>query len=70
MLLEAGALVLSIATAVAAGVVGCFAVMRRMSLAADAMSHVALPGIGVALALRIHPLFGGRTGHPHEFQHS
>ncbi len=58
MLLEAGALVLSVATAVAAGVVGCFAVMRRMSLAADAMSHVALPGIGVALALRIHPLFG------------
>lgn len=58
MLLEAGALVLSVATAMAAGVVGCFAVMRRMSLAADAMSHVALPGIGIALALKIHPLFG------------
>jgi ABC-type Mn2+/Zn2+ transport system permease subunit len=37
---------------------GCFAVMRRMTLAADALSHVALPGIGVALALGIHPLFG------------
>ena len=29
-----------------------------MALAADALSHVALPGIGVALALRIHPIFG------------
>jgi zinc transport system permease protein len=51
-------LVLSLAMAVAAGLVGCFAVMRRMSLAADPLSHVALPGIGVALALHIHPIFG------------
>jgi ABC-type Mn2+/Zn2+ transport system permease subunit len=52
------ALVLSIAMAIAAGLVGCFAVMRRMALAGDALSHVALPGIGVALALQIHPIFG------------
>jgi len=51
-------LVLSAAVAVAAGLVGCFAVMRRMALSADALSHVALPGIGVALALHVHPLFG------------
>jgi ABC-type Mn2+/Zn2+ transport system permease subunit len=49
---------LSIAMAVAAGLVGCFAVMRRMALAADALSHVALPGIGIALALHVSPLFG------------
>ena len=49
---------LSITMAIAAGLVGCFAVMRRMALAADAMSHVALPGIGVALALHINPIFG------------
>jgi ABC-type Mn2+/Zn2+ transport system permease subunit len=49
---------LSIAMAIAAGLVGCFVVMRRMALAADALSHVALPGIGVALALGIHPIFG------------
>ncbi len=55
---DVAAVVLSIATAIAAGLVGCFAVMRRMALAADAISHVALPGIGVALALGIHPLFG------------
>jgi ABC-type Mn2+/Zn2+ transport system permease subunit len=45
--------------AVAAGLVGSFAVMRRMTLASDAISHVALPGIGVALALHADPLVGG-----------
>jgi len=49
---------LSIPMAIAAGLVGCFVVMRRMALAADALSHVALPGIGVALALHINPIFG------------
>ena len=58
MTLETAALALSIAVAIAAGLVGCFAIMRRMALAADAISHVALPGIGVALALGINPLFG------------
>ena len=51
-------LVLSLAMAAAAGLVGCFAVMRRMALAADALSHVALPGIGIALALHVHPILG------------
>jgi zinc transport system permease protein len=55
---DAGAIAASIAMAVAAGMIGCFAVMRRMALASDAISHVALPGIGIALALGIHPLFG------------
>jgi ABC-type Mn2+/Zn2+ transport system permease subunit len=54
-------LALSIGMAVAAGLVGCFAVMRRMALASDAMSHVALPGIGLALLLHLHPLLGGLT---------
>ena len=53
------ALALSVAVAAAAGLVGCFAVMRRMSLASDAMAHVALPGIGIALALHVHPILGG-----------
>ena len=44
--------------AVAAGFIGCFALMRRMTLAADAMSHVALPGIGIALILHMSPLVG------------
>jgi ABC-type Mn2+/Zn2+ transport system permease subunit len=52
---------LSAAMAVAAGLVGCFAIMRRMALSADALSHVALPGIGAALALHVNPLFGAFT---------
>jgi ABC-type Mn2+/Zn2+ transport system permease subunit len=47
------------AMAAAAGLVGCFAVMRRMTLASDALSHVALPGIGLALALQLNPVAGG-----------
>jgi zinc transport system permease protein len=53
------AIALSVAMATAAGLVGCFAVMRRMTLASDAISHVALPGIGIALAFHVHPLLGG-----------
>lgn len=49
---------LSASMAIAAGLLGCFALMRRMTLAADALSHVALPGIGLALLLRVHPLLG------------
>lgn len=53
------AVVLPVGMAAAAGVVGCFAVMRRMALASDAMAHVALPGIGLALALQVNPVLGG-----------
>jgi ABC-type Mn2+/Zn2+ transport system permease subunit len=52
-------LLLPVGMAVAAGLVGCFAVVRRMTLASDAISHVALPGIGIALALRLNPVLGG-----------
>ena len=55
---EISSLALSLTVAIAAGLVGCFAVMRRMTLAADAISHVALPGIGLALLLRINPMVG------------
>jgi zinc transport system permease protein len=56
--IELGSIALSASMAVAAGLVGCFAVMRRMTLAADAISHVALPGIGVALLLHVYPIVG------------
>jgi ABC-type Mn2+/Zn2+ transport system permease subunit len=55
------ALLLPIAMATASGLVGCFAVMRRMALAGDALSHVALPGIGIALAFGFNPLLGAAT---------
>src|SRR3954453_9241026 len=56
--MTAESILLSVCMAVAAGLIGSFAVMRRMSLAADPLSHVALPGIGVALALHAQPIFG------------
>lgn len=49
---------LLLAMSTAAGLLGCFVVMRRMALAADALSHVALPGIGIAVLLQVHPLAG------------
>ena len=59
MISAAAELALPVGMAIAAGLVGCFAVMRRMTLASDAISHVALPGIGIALLLQASPLLGG-----------
>lgn len=50
---------LPILMASAAGLVGSFALMRKMTLASDAISHIALPGIGLALLFKIEPLIGG-----------
>ena len=52
-------LLLPLGMAVAAGLVGTIAVMRRMTLASDAISHVALPGVGLALLLQVNPVLGG-----------
>jgi len=52
------AILLALLAALAAGVVGAFAQMRRMALAGDAVSHIALPGLGLAFLLKIHPLLG------------
>jgi ABC-type Mn2+/Zn2+ transport system permease subunit len=59
MTMGLGELTVSLGMAVAAGLVGCFAVMRKMTLASDAISHVALPGIGIALILQLPPWLGG-----------
>lgn len=56
---DPAAMALAVAMATAAGLVGCFAVMRKMSLASDAISHVALPGIALALLLHGQPFVGG-----------
>lgn len=36
---------------IVSGVLGCFAVLRRESLMGDALSHAALPGVGIAFLL-------------------
>jgi ABC-type Mn2+/Zn2+ transport system permease subunit len=40
------------------GYLGSFMVLKRMSLVGDALSHVALPGIAIALTFSINPMLG------------
>jgi len=56
---EVYGIILALLFAVAAGLVGSFALMKRMLLASDVISHVALPGIGLALLFGFNPLLGG-----------
>jgi len=45
-------------TALAASFLGAFIVVKRMALVGDVLSHVALPGIGLALLMNIDPFYG------------
>src|SRR5690242_15250585 len=56
---EALLLLLVLFFSLAAGMVGCIALMRRMLLAGDVISHLALPGLGLAFAFKVNPLLGG-----------
>jgi len=55
---ESFSILLMLLTALAAGLVGSFALMKRMSLAGDVISHIALPGLGLAFLFRVNPLLG------------
>lgn len=46
-----------IIVAIIAPLIGSFLVVRRLSLIADALSHVALTGVAIGLLLGINPLF-------------
>jgi hypothetical protein len=50
---------LALLAAATAGLVGSFALMKRITLAGDAISHIALPGLGLALLLKVQPVLGG-----------
>jgi ABC-type Mn2+/Zn2+ transport system permease subunit len=52
-------LLLALCFALAAGLIGCFALMKRMLLASDVISHLALPGLGIAYLMKMNPLYGG-----------
>jgi ABC-type Mn2+/Zn2+ transport system permease subunit len=56
LLLLTGALV-----GAASGYLGSFMVLKRMSLVGDALSHVALPGLAIALMLHFDPILGAFT---------
>lgn len=45
-------------TALAASFLGAFIVVKKMALVGDVLSHVALPGIGLALLFNVDPIYG------------
>ena len=56
--LDFATIIISLVIGVASGAVGAFIILRRMALVGDALSHVALPGIALALAYGIDPFWG------------
>ena len=42
----------------ASGYLGSFMVLKRMALVGDALSHVALPGVALALLFNLNPFLG------------
>lgn len=52
-------LLVSIFVGASAGYVGSFMVLRRMALVGDVLTHVALPGMALALLWQINPFWGG-----------
>lgn len=46
------------AVAASASLLGSFAILKRMALVGDALSHVALPGMALALLIKINPFVG------------
>src|SRR3989344_2017458 len=51
-------LIVAILIGIGAGYLGSFMVLRRMSLVGDALSHVDLPGVALALMWDFNPFFG------------
>lgn len=52
------ALYTSVMVGIFSGVIGCFIVLRGMSLMGDAISHAVLPGVAIAYSLGINLFFG------------
>ena len=52
------AILIAAAIGIASGSIGAFVVLEHLALAGDALSHVALPGIALAIAYGIDPFFG------------
>ncbi|KKU51148.1 MAG: hypothetical protein A3H69_00595 [Candidatus Sungbacteria bacterium RIFCSPLOWO2_02_FULL_47_9] len=51
-------LIIGLMVGAASGAIGSFVILKRMALVGDAMSHIALPGIALALLYGVDPFFG------------
>ena len=49
---------IALAVGISSGAIASFIILRRMALVGDALSHVALPGIALALVYQIDPFWG------------
>lgn len=52
------ALITAIMVGVMSGIIGCFIILRGMSMMGDAISHAVLPGVAVAYMLGLNVLIG------------
>lgn len=52
------ALAVAAVTGAGAAMLGVFIVLRKMSLVGDALSHIALPGMALAILFHVNPFFG------------
>src|SRR5690625_7236613 len=55
------ALVTSVMVGIFCGVIGCYIVLRGLSLMGDAISHAVLPGVAVSYMLGINLFWGAVT---------
>ncbi len=57
-MIDPASLVLSVFVGIAAGYLGSLMVLEKMALVGDALSHVALPGLAIGIALGFNPFIG------------
>jgi 29 kDa membrane protein in scaA 5'region len=55
------ALITAIVIGIVAGAVGCFIILRGMSLMGDAISHAVLPGVALSYILGVNFFIGAIT---------
>ena len=53
------ALLVAVLASIAAGLIGTYIVIKRMSLISGSIAHSAFGGLGIGYYLNINPLFGG-----------
>jgi zinc transport system permease protein len=53
------ALIVAVLASIAAGVIGTYIVVKRMSLISGSIAHTAFGGLGISYFLNANPLYGG-----------
>lgn len=56
--MDSNLLLVSVVVAIAASLLGVFIILRRLALVSDVLSHVALPGVALAMIAGVDPFIG------------